>query len=99
METYCCKLGLWKPWGPLIKQFGDSIVLLDALARYSVSFSHIGHVTMAAKATDSPMGGLGRVEEAKNGLTGGNTTGAGLFCLRGKCLLHFHSNSCCSHIQ
>ena len=30
---------------------------------------------MAAEAPDPPMGGLGRVD-AKNGLTGGNTTGA-----------------------
>ena len=47
-----------------------------ALARYFVMFSHIGHVTMAAEALDPPMGGLGHVEEANNGLTGGNTTGA-----------------------
>ena len=57
-------------------QFEGSIGLLDALARYSVIFSHIGHVTMAAEAPDPPMGGLGRVEEAKNGLNGGHTTGA-----------------------
>ena len=57
-------------------QFGGSIGLLDALARCAVIFSHIGHVTMAAEAPDPPMGGLGRVEEAKNGLTGGNATGA-----------------------
>ena len=50
--------------------------LLNALARYSVIFSHIGHVTMAAEAPDPPMGGLGRVEEPKNGLTVGHTTGA-----------------------
>ena len=55
-------------------QFGGSIGLLDALARYSVIFSHIEHETMAAEAPDPPMGGLGRVEEAKNGLTGGNAT-------------------------
>ena len=57
-------------------QFEGSIGLLDALARYSVIFSHIGHVTMAAEAPDPPMGGLGRVEEAKNGLNGGHTIGA-----------------------
>ena len=56
--------------------FGGSIGLVDALARYSVIFNHIGHVTMSAEAPDPPMGGLGHVEEAKNGLTGGNTTGA-----------------------
>ena len=57
-------------------QFGDSIGLLDALARYIVIFSHIGHETMAAEAPDAPMGGPGRVEEATNGLNGGHTTGA-----------------------
>ena len=57
-------------------QFGGSIGLLDALARYSVIFSHIGHITMAAEAPDLPMGDPGRVEEAKNGLNGGHTTGA-----------------------
>ena len=31
---------------------------------------------MAAEAPDAPMGGLGHVEEAKNGPTGGHTTGA-----------------------
>ena len=31
---------------------------------------------MAAEAPDPPMGDLGRVEEAKNGLNGGHTTGA-----------------------
>ena len=42
-----------------------------------VFFSHIELVTMAAEAPDPPpMGGLGHVEEAKNGLTRGNTTGA-----------------------
>ena len=35
-------------------QFGGSIGLLDALARFSVIFSHIGHVTMAAEAPDPP---------------------------------------------
>ena len=92
-----------------MKQFGECIGLLDALAKYSVIFSHIGHVTMATEAPNPPMGGLGRVEGAKNGLTGVNTTGARdreslkeincmakIFCDRGKCLLHFHSNSCCS---
>ena len=54
--------------------FGGSIGLLDALARYLVIFSHIGHKTIAAEAPDLPMGDLGRVEEAKNGLTGGNAT-------------------------
>ena len=47
-------------------QFGDSIVI----------FSHIGHETMAAEAHDPPMGGLGRVGEATNGLIRGHTTGA-----------------------
>ena len=70
-------------------------------------FSHLGHVTMAAKAPDPPMSSLGCMEEAKNELTGGNTTGTrerelkinklhGLFCVWGRCLLHFHSNSCFS---
>ena len=49
-------------------QFGDSVGLLDALPRYFVIFSHIGHVTMAAEVPDPPMGALGRVGEAKNGL-------------------------------
>ena len=31
---------------------------------------------MAAEAPDLPMGDLGRVEEAKNGLNGGHITGA-----------------------
>ena len=57
-------------------QFVGSIGLLDALGRYSGIFSHIGHVNMAAEAPDPPMGGLGRLGEAKNGLTGGHTTGA-----------------------
>ena len=37
-------------------QFEGSIGLLDTLARYSVIFSHIGHVTMAADAPDPPHG-------------------------------------------
>ena len=49
-------------------QFGGSIGL--------VIFSPIGLLTMAAEAPDPPMGDLGRVEEAKNGLNGGHTTGA-----------------------
>ena len=57
-------------------QFGGSIGLLDALTRYLVIFSPIGLLTMAAEAPDPPMGDLGRVEEAKNGLNGGHTTGA-----------------------
>ena len=57
-------------------QFGDSIGLLGVLGRYFVIFSHIGHETMAAEAPDPPMGGLGRVEGATNGLNGGHTTGA-----------------------
>ena len=57
-------------------QFGDSIGLLGVLGRYFVIFSHRGHETMAAEAPDPPMGGLGRVEEATNGLNGGHTTGA-----------------------
>ena len=56
-------------------QFGGSIGLLDALGRYSGIFSHIGHVNMAAEAPAPPMGGLGHVEEAKNDLNGGHTTG------------------------
>ena len=56
-------------------QFGGSIGLLDALARYSVIFGHIGHVTMPAEAPDPPMGGLGRVEEVRNGLIGAITFG------------------------
>ena len=56
-------------------QFGDSIGLLDALARYLVIFSHIGHVTIAEEAPDPPMGGLGRLEEATNGLTGVHAVG------------------------
>ena len=56
-------------------QFGGSIGLLDALAKYSVIFCHKGHVSMAAEAPDPPMGGLGRVEEATNGLTGVHASG------------------------
>ena len=56
-------------------QFGDSIGLLDVLARCIVIFSHIGHETMTAEAPDPPMGGLGRVEEATNGLTGVHAVG------------------------
>ena len=51
-------------------QYGGSIGLLDAFARYLVIFSYIGHITMAAEAPDLPMGAPGRVEEAKNGLNG-----------------------------
>ena len=56
-------------------QFGGSIGLLDALARYLVIFSHIGHITMAAEAPDLPMGDPDRVEEVTNGLTGVHSTG------------------------
>ena len=76
METYSYKIGAMEPMGPIIMQFGGSIGLLGALARYCVIFSHIGHVTMAAEAPDPPMEGLGRMGEAKNGLNGGHTTGA-----------------------
>ena len=41
-------------------QFGGSIGLLDALARYLVIFSPIGLLTMAAEVPDPPMGDLGR---------------------------------------
>ena len=57
-------------------QCGDSIGLLGALARYFVIFSHIGHVNMAAEAPNPPMGDLGHVEEATNGLNEGHITGA-----------------------
>ena len=55
-------------------QFGGSIGLLDALARYIVIFSHVGHNTMTAEALDGHSGGLGRVDEVRNGLIGGHTT-------------------------
>ena len=46
METYSYKIGAMEPMGPIIMQFGGSIGLLGALARYLVIFSHIGRVTM-----------------------------------------------------
>ena len=55
MKTYCCKIGAMEAMeASLSKQFGGSIGFLEALARYSVIFSHTGHVTMAAQAPDPP---------------------------------------------
>ena len=56
-------------------QFGGSIGLLGTLARYIAIFSHLGHITMVAEAPDHHMGGLGRVEEVRNGLNGAHLVG------------------------
>ena len=50
--------------------------MLSVLARYPAIFSHVGHITMAAEALDGHSGDLGRLGEARNGLTGGHTTRA-----------------------
>ena len=49
--------------------------MLSVLARYSVIFSLLGHITMAAEAPDGRSGGLGRLEEVRNGLIGADTFG------------------------
>ena len=56
-------------------QFGCTSDLLDDLARYIIIFRHVGHTAMAAEALDDHSGGLGRMEEVKNGLIEGHTTG------------------------
>ena len=61
--------GPWNPWEPHILQFRGSNSLFHVLARFSVIFSHIGHVTMAAEAPDHHSGDLGSLEEARKGQT------------------------------
>ena len=56
-------------------QFRGSAGLLNVLARFPVIFSHIRDITMATEAPDHHMGGLGRLEEVRNGLSGTDTVG------------------------
>ena len=49
--------------------------LFNVLARFSALFSLIGHIAMAAEAPDGHSGGLDRVEEVRDGLTGGHAGG------------------------
>ena len=56
-------------------QFRGSSGILHVLARYLVIFSHVGLVTMAAEAPDHHSGGLGSLEEARNGQTGTHAVG------------------------
>ena len=51
--------------------------MLSVLARYSVIFSLIGHIAMAAEAPDGHSGGLGRLEEVRKVLIGADTVGHG----------------------
>ena len=46
--------------------------MLSVLAGYPSIFSLVGHTAMAAEAPEGHSGGLGRVEEVRNGLTGGH---------------------------
>ena len=55
--------------------FKSIIGTLSVLARYSVIFSQVGHITMVAEAPDLHMGDLGRLEEARNALIGADTIG------------------------
>ena len=59
----------WNPWEPHILQCRGSNSLFYVLARCSVIFSHLGHVTMAAEAPDHHSGHLGSLEEARKGQT------------------------------
>ena len=49
--------------------------MLSVLARYSVIFSLLGHITMATEAPDGHSGGLGHLEQVRNGLIGADTFG------------------------
>ena len=76
METYSCKIGAMEPMGAHYHAVWRQYWPFGCLGKVFCDFYHIGHVTMAAEASDPPMGGLGPVEEATNGLNGGHTTGA-----------------------
>ena len=45
------------------------------LVRYIAIFSPLEHIAMVAEAPDHHMGGLGRVEEVRNGLNGAHLVG------------------------
>ena len=48
---------------------------MSVLTRYPVIFSSLGPTAMVAEAPDHHMGDLGRLEEARNGLTDAHTVG------------------------
>ena len=51
--------------------------MLSVLARYSVFFSLIGHIAMAAETPNGHSGGLGHLEEVRNVVIGAGTVGHG----------------------
>ena len=81
-------------------KFKGSTSLFNVLARFSAIFSLLEHIAMAAEAPDGHSGGLGRVEEVRDGLTVGHPGGhreeklnsnclACLYIAR-RCLQHFN---------
>ena len=74
--------------------------MLNVLARYPVIFSHMGPTTMAAEAPDGHSGGLGRMEEVRDGLTGGHPGGYREEKLKSNCLACLYiARRCLQHFN